>query len=263
MSDLFHEEVPLDFIRQVFDVMAATPQHTYQVLTKRSKRLARDAGKLDWPANVWMGVSVESQRYAFRIDHLREVPAAVRFVSAEPLLGSGQLRPGRHRLGDRGRRVGPEARPMDQAWVEQIRDDCLARGVAFFFKQWGGRTPKASGRELDGRTWDEMPQPLALGELTRRAQRSPWLRARSSSVSAAREAVLKHGLLVRYAYYFAGRAGAAARGRVAFVDGYAGEGRYDDGSPGSPLLLASQAERATLLGRDIKLAFVEPDGPAG
>jgi len=161
MSDLFHEEVPLSYIRRVFDVMAATPQHTYQVLTKRSKRLARDAGELDWPANVWMGVSIENQRYAFRADQLRDVPAAVRFVSAEPLLGPVCLNLGGIDWVIVGGESGPKARPMDAAWAERVRDDCLEADVAFFFKQWGGRTPKANGRELDGRTWDEMPRPLA------------------------------------------------------------------------------------------------------
>lgn len=162
MSDLFHEDVPLEFIRRVFDVMAATPQHTYQVLTKRSKRLARDAGRLDWPANVWIGVSVENQRYAFRTDHLREVPAAVRFVSAEPLLGPIAFDlDGLHWM-IVGGESGPNARPLVPMWVQKIRDDCLAAGVAFFFKQWGGRTPKANGRELDGRTWDDMPRPLPV-----------------------------------------------------------------------------------------------------
>lgn len=158
MSDLFHPDVPLDFIKRVFTVMAETPQHTYQVLTKRSKRLAAVAGDLDWPSNVWMGVSVETERYAFRLDHLRSVDAAVRFVSAEPLLGP---------LPDldltsidwliAGGESGPNARPMDEEWVRGLRDQCGEASVAFFFKQWGGRTPKAGGRELDGALYDEMP----------------------------------------------------------------------------------------------------------
>ena len=158
MSDLFHPDVPLDFIKRVFTVMAETPQHTYQVLTKRSKRLAAVACDLVWPANVWIGVSVETERYAFRLDHLRSVEAAVRFVSAEPLLGP---------LPDldltsidwliAGGESGPNARPMEEEWVRDIRDQCGEAGVAFFFKQWGGRTPKAGGRELDGALHDEMP----------------------------------------------------------------------------------------------------------
>ena len=162
MSDLFHPEVPLGFIRRVFKVMAETPQHTYQVLTKRSKRLAALTGDLDWPDNVWMGVSIETDRYAFRLNHLREVGAAVRFVSAEPLLGP---LPNLDLDGIdwliAGGESGANARPMNEAWVRDLRDQCDTAGVAFFFKQWGGRTPKAGGRELDGATHDAMPVVLA------------------------------------------------------------------------------------------------------
>lgn len=158
MSDLFHARVPVAFIRQVFDVMAATPQHTYQVLTKRARRLRRLAGSLEWPDNVWMGVSVEDQQVVDRITDLQQVPAAVRFLSCEPLLGP---LPGLSLDGIgwviAGGESGPNARPMDPAWAEDLRDQCAQAQVPFFFKQWGGRTPKAGGRELDGRTWDEMP----------------------------------------------------------------------------------------------------------
>lgn len=158
MSDLFHPGVPVEFITKVFEVAAATPQHTYQVLTKRSKRLADIGQRLEWPRNLWMGVSVESDRYTFRLDHLRTVDAAVRFVSAEPLLGPlGALDlEGVHWL-IAGGESGPAARPMDPAWVRGLRDQCEMAVVPFFFKQWGGRTPKAGGRELDGRTHDAMP----------------------------------------------------------------------------------------------------------
>ncbi|HEY4105403.1 MAG TPA: DUF5131 family protein [Polyangiaceae bacterium] len=158
MSDLFHARVPDDFVRRVFDVMADTPRHTYQLLTKRPKRLARLAGTLPWPENVWMGVSVEDAAQGWRADRLREVPAAVRFISAEPLLGP---------LDDldldgidwliAGGESGPNHRPVDSAWIDGLRDACSDAGVAFFFKQWGGRTPKAGGRLLAGRTFDEMP----------------------------------------------------------------------------------------------------------
>ena len=157
MSDLFHDAVPESFIRRVFDVMADTPRHTYQVLTKRSKRLASLAERLPWPPNVWMGVSVESQHYAFRADHLRSVPAAIRFLSVEPLLGPVTLAlDGLHWV-IVGGESGHHARPVDPRWVEAIRDQCVEAGVAFFFKQWGGRTPKANGRSLNGRTWDDKP----------------------------------------------------------------------------------------------------------
>jgi protein gp37 len=158
MSDLFHARVPIAFVRDVFEVMRETPQHTYQVLTKRASRLAKVADQLDWPENVWMGVSVESFDALDRINHLRATPAAVRFLSCEPLL-SGL--PGMNLEGIdwviAGGESGPGARPMDPAWVTEMRDQCERAGVAFFFKQWGGRTPKANGRQLDGRTWDEMP----------------------------------------------------------------------------------------------------------
>ncbi len=159
MSDLFHAKVPLDFVRRVFAVMADTPQHTYQVLTKRSTRLRRLADKLDWPANVWMGVSVEGREQLARVDDLRTVPAAVRFLSCEPLLGplTGLNLDGIAWV-ITGGESGPHARPIDPAWVRHIRDACQTADVAFFHKQWGGRTSKAGGRELDGQTWSEMPQ---------------------------------------------------------------------------------------------------------
>jgi protein gp37 len=158
MSDLFHENVPLDFIKQVFDTMQACPQHVFQVLTKRSSRLREVASDLPWPANVWMGVSVEDERVAHRIDDLREVPAAIRFLSCEPLIGP---------LPDLdlhgidwvivGGESGPGARPMWPEWVRCIRDRCEAAQVAFFFKQWGGVRKHATGRELDGRVYNDYP----------------------------------------------------------------------------------------------------------
>lgn len=160
MSDLFHVHVTDEFIAKVFDVMVSTPQHTYQLLTKRPIRLARLAGRLPWPSNIWMGVSVEDAARAWRLDRLRQVPAAVRFVSAEPLLGS---------LSDvdlagldwviAGGESGVGARPMDPLWVDELHARCDSAGVAFFFKQWGGRTPKANGRQLHGRTFNDMPEP--------------------------------------------------------------------------------------------------------
>ena len=158
MSDLFHDDVPPGFIAQVFEVIRETPQHTYQVLTKRAQRLSRIAPELDWPPNLWMGVSVETRRYGFRIDHLRQVPAAMRFVSAEPLLGPlGELDLAGIDWVIAGGESGAGARPMELDWVTELRDACISAGVAFFFKQWGGRTPKAGGRELEGKLWDELP----------------------------------------------------------------------------------------------------------
>ncbi|MDQ6836858.1 MAG: phage Gp37/Gp68 family protein [Actinomycetota bacterium] len=161
MSDLFHNGVDEAFIAEVFDVMADCPQHTFQVLTKRSKRLAAVADRIHWPANVWMGVSIENDQYRFRADHLRAVGAAVRFLSVEPMLG-----PVRNLDLDGidwvivGGESGRDARPVDACWVRDLRDRCAENEVAFFFKQWGGPTPKAGGRILDGRTWDEMPNTL-------------------------------------------------------------------------------------------------------
>lgn len=160
MSDLFHAKVPDDFIAKVFTVMAETPRHTYQLLTKRPIRLARLTERLPWPQNVWVGVSVEDDSETWRVDRLREVPAAVRFVSAEPLLGS--LR-GIDLTGVDWLIAGGESgrghRLMNPGWVDELRMECARQGVAFFFKQWGGRTPKAGGRLLDGRTYDQMPTP--------------------------------------------------------------------------------------------------------
>lgn len=157
MSDLFHARVPVGFIRQVLQVMQDTPQHTYQVLTKRSRRLLRL--DFEWPANMWMGVSVENARVLSRVDDLRQVPAAVRFLSCEPILGplDGINLAGIHWV-IAGGESGPRARPLEGTWVADLRDTCQLAGVPFFFKQWGGRTPKAGGRLLDGQTYDEMPE---------------------------------------------------------------------------------------------------------
>ena len=163
MSDLFHPEVPLGFIEDVLEVMRRTPQHTYQLLTKRSKRLARDGQDLNWPPNCWLGVSVEDARYVFRVEHLRQVPAAVRFLSCEPLLGPlGRLDFEGIDWVIAGGESGLRSRPMLLPWVTEIRDQCRDADVPFFFKQWGGRTPKANGRELDGQTWDAMPERLPV-----------------------------------------------------------------------------------------------------
>jgi protein gp37 len=160
MSDLFHEEVPFTFLNMVFKVMAKAHWHIFQVLTKRSDRLAEVANRLTWPANVWMGVSVESEAYMHRIDHLKNVPAAVRFLSVEPLLGPINSLP---LTGIDwvilGGESGPHARAMDPQWVRRIRNHCVSEKVPFFFKQWGGTRKSTTGRVLDGRTWDELPAP--------------------------------------------------------------------------------------------------------
>jgi len=158
MSDLFHARVPFEFVREVFTVMADTPQHTYQILTKRAHRLARLAPRLPWPENVWIGVSVEDASQLGRVDDLRSVPAAVRFLSCEPLIGPlNELRLINVDWVIVGGESGPNHRRIEEAWVVHLRDLCLRDDVPFFFKQWGGRTPKQGGRILDGRTWDQMP----------------------------------------------------------------------------------------------------------
>jgi protein gp37 len=158
MSDLFHEDIPDRYVAKVFDVMVRAKQHTFQVLTKRHERLAALALDLPWPENVWMGVSIENRRFVHRADYLRAVPAVVRFISAEPLLGplDGLDLDGIQWL-IAGGESGPGHRRMKVEWARALRDHCNEEGIAFFFKQWGGRTPTAGGRLLDGREWDEMP----------------------------------------------------------------------------------------------------------
>ncbi|OGK95175.1 MAG: hypothetical protein A2W08_07475 [Candidatus Rokubacteria bacterium RBG_16_73_20] len=158
MSDLFHEAVPDAFILDVFDVMAQAHWHVFQVLTKRSARLASLAPKVRWAPNVWQGVSVENATFTPRVRDLQSVPAAVRFLSVEPLLGPIPELPlsGIHWV-IVGGESGGGRRTMSPDWAREIRDQCRAAGVPFFFKQWGGRTPKAAGRVLDGRTWDDLP----------------------------------------------------------------------------------------------------------
>ena len=163
MSDLFHEEVTASFISDIFHVMRNADWHIYQVLTKRSERLVELSQDIDWPNNVWMGVTVENEDCAFRIEHLRKVPAAVRFISMEPLLepvvnidlaGIDWVIVGGE--------SGPGARPMAKTWVREIRKKCRIAGVQFFFKQWGGINKKKNGRLLDGELYDEMPREIAL-----------------------------------------------------------------------------------------------------
>ncbi|MBI4470215.1 MAG: phage Gp37/Gp68 family protein [Acidobacteria bacterium] len=163
MSDMFHKDVPARFIHRAFDVMRRAYWHRFQVLTKRSERLMELSPSIDWPDNVWMGVSVESQDYAFRIDHLRKTGAGIKFLSLEPLLGP--LR-GLDLCGIDwvivGGESGPGARPMEEQWVLEIKAQCRKTRVPFFFKQWGGFNKKKAGRLLQGRTWDELPEVPAL-----------------------------------------------------------------------------------------------------
>jgi len=158
MSDLLHKDVPDEFILKIFSIMSRTPHHRFQLLTKRSHRLMQISPKLPWHENIWMGVTVENADYTFRINQLRKTPAKVKFISFEPLLGPVS------NLDLRGidwvivgGESGPNARLMDAAWVTEIKEQCQNSGVPFFFKQWGGKNRKKSGRKLEGRTWDEMP----------------------------------------------------------------------------------------------------------
>lgn len=158
MSDLFHESVPLEYIQRVFETMRRTSQHTYQILTKRAARLEQLEKAIDWPANVWMGVSVESSDYRFRIDHLRRTGARIKFLSLEPLLGPmDRLELNGIDWVIVGGESGPGSRPVDPDWVRSIRDQCVSSQITFHFKQWGGPNKKKTGRLLDGRTWDQFP----------------------------------------------------------------------------------------------------------
>lgn len=158
MSDLFHADVPVEFIQKVFSVMRRAWWHQFQVLTKRSERLLELSSQIEWSDNIWMGVSVENSNYTFRIEHLRKTGACIKFLSLEPLLGP---------LPDLnlenidwvivGGESGPKARPIKEEWVVDIRDQCLAADIPFFFKQWGGTKKKKTGRILQGRIWDQMP----------------------------------------------------------------------------------------------------------
>ncbi|HOM61717.1 MAG TPA: phage Gp37/Gp68 family protein [Anaerohalosphaeraceae bacterium] len=164
MGDLFHEEIPLEFIQKVFDVMNRCPQHIFQILTKRSQRMAELAPLLEWGENIWMGVTVENSDYLHRIECLQRVPARVCFLSLEPLLGP---------LDDLvldgldwvivGGESGPQARPMKEEWVLSIQSKCQKEGVPFFFKQWGGVNKKKAGRLLQDRTWDQLPAGAYVG----------------------------------------------------------------------------------------------------
>lgn len=159
MSDLFHKDIPLDFIKKVFAVMNDNPQHVFQVLTKRAERLLELDKELKWTHNIWMGVSVENEKVKTRIDFLRKTKAKVKFLSLEPLIGPlPKLKLNKIDWVIVGGESGHNPRPMASEWVLDIQEQCKSKGVAFFFKQWGGKNKKANGRLLNGRTYDEMPE---------------------------------------------------------------------------------------------------------
>lgn len=159
MSDLFHKDVPFSFIKKIFRTMEDANWHTFQIVTKRSERLLELSRKLNWPTNIWMGVTVESNRYVKRINDLSKVPCMVKFLSMEPLLSDFPELP----INNMdwvivGGESGPGSRPMQREWVRRVREHCLSNNIPFFFKQWGGVNKKKNGRMLDGKTWDEMPE---------------------------------------------------------------------------------------------------------
>jgi protein gp37 len=159
MSDLFHEDVPFEFIEKIFSIMNEASWHTFQILTKRSQRLVEIDSQLHWPENVWMGVTVESQNYKYRIDNLRQCHSQIKFISLEPLLGpiAGMDLSGINWV-ITGGESGPGARPIEKDWVIDVRDQCIASSIPFFFKQWGGVRKKLNGRLLEGKIWNELPQ---------------------------------------------------------------------------------------------------------
>lgn len=163
MSDLFHKDIPLEYIQRVFDVMNHAPQHTFQILTKRADRLAALGRHLIWTPNIWQGVTVENSQTVGRIDYLRDISAHVRFISFEPLLSDvGHVNLSGIDWAIVGGESGPKARRIDEQWVLNIKHQCEEQDVLFYFKQWGGTNKKKAGRELLGRTWDDMPE-LVLG----------------------------------------------------------------------------------------------------
>lgn len=168
MSDLFHKDVPYEYIHQVFDVMNAATQHTFQILTKRADRLQEIASSLQWSRNIWMGVSVENDKQKERIDSLRTVPASVRFISFEPLISPvGNMNLAEIHWAIVGGESGPMARPMQEDWVLEIKEQCSQQNVLFYFKQWGGTRKKTRGRVLMGKTWDDMPETINIDKQIR------------------------------------------------------------------------------------------------
>jgi three-Cys-motif partner protein len=246
MSDLFHELIPLDYIRRVFAVMTEAEQHVFQILTKRHQRLAELAPALDWPSNVWMGVSIENQRWVERADYLRTVPSAVRFISAEPLLGplSSLDLTGIHWL-IVGGESGAGHRPMHADWARELRRNARQAGVAFFFKQWGGIRPQSNGRLLDGREWNEMPKVTYATNGTKMPRRRDIPDDADEKWVLDAHSAAKHEILHRYLGAWLSILGHGRAGRrwnrLILVDGFAGRGRYRGGEPGSPKIMFDRA----------------------
>jgi three-Cys-motif partner protein len=265
MSDLFHESVPEEFIQKVFEIMVQAPWHIFQILTKRAQRLADLSPQFPWPPNVWQGVSVENAHYTWRIDYLQKVPAIVRFLSIEPFLGPIETLPldGIHWV-IVGGESGPRHRPMNPVWVRRIRDQCVATGVPFFFKQWGGLTSKSRGRLLDGEEWNEVPSkrsPMSIpsekasvrinaansqfsGEAMQTESRArkgtPWHEAFFDGPPRLTSKV-KHLVLQSYVKEFVYHLGSVRR-ILYYIDGFAGPGIYPGAAGeieyGSPVRIA-------------------------
>jgi three-Cys-motif partner protein len=276
MSDIFHEDIPFEYVERIFAVMKEAKHHTFQVLTKRHERMSELAPHLPWPENIWMGVTIENKRWILRADHLRAVPARVRFISAEPLLGplTGLNLTGIHWL-IAGGESGPRHRPVEAEWFRELREQCRQEQVAFFFKQWGGVRAKSGGRLLDGREWNEMPKATysANGNGHRNRNKRKMPRSRDIPDDAdekweyTEHAAAKHEILHRYlgawlAILGQGRRGSGWRHKLlVLVDGFAGRGRYLGGESGSPRIMFDRAAAAAEAGtaESVLIRCAEPN----
>jgi three-Cys-motif partner protein len=255
MSDIFHEDIPFEYVERIFVVMQEASHHKFQVLTKRHERMTELAPHLPWPPNVWMGVSIENKRWVLRADYLREVPAAVRFISAEPLLGplTGLDLTDIHWL-IAGGESGPGHRPVQAEWIRGLRDRCHRDGVAFFFKQWGGLRAKSGGRQLDGREWNEMPSVTYSANGHATGRKMPRQRDIPDDADEKWEytehSAAKHEILHRYlGAWFSILGGSKRNPRLVLLDGFAGRGRYVGGEPGSPRIMFERAAQVVDDGR--------------
>ncbi len=268
MSDIFHEDIPFEYVERIFAVMQEASHHTFQVLTKRHERMSELAPHLPWPPNVWMGVSIENKRWVLRADHLRQVAAAVRFISAEPLLGplTGLDLTDIHWL-IAGGESGPGHRPVRAEWIRELREQCRQDGVAFFFKQWGGMRAKSGGRLLDGREWNEMPNvTYSANGHHRNGKKMPRSRDLPDShpdkwVYTAHTRA-KHEILRRYlGAWFSILGQSPGIDRLVIMDGFAGKGQYKGGEPGSPKIIFDRAVEVVEAGhaKDVFIGCVEKD----
>jgi three-Cys-motif partner protein len=272
MSDLFHEDIPDDYVAEVFGVMNEADHHIYQILTKRPERMAELAQSLGWPEHIWMGVTIENRRFIDRADFLRKVPAAIRFISAEPLLGPLENLD----LTDihwliAGGESGPKHRPVKEEWIRQIRDQCLEEEVPFFFKQWGGARAKSGGRLLEGKEWNGMPDHDLSPSLAPTGPKVPRSRQRDVPDSAdekweyAAHSEAKHEILRRYLGAWLSILGRGKKGwqpaRLILLDGFAGRGRYMKGEPGSPAVMFERAAQVANDGlvKKVLIRCSEPD----